>query len=139
MDVLLRGVGLHLADGGGSDPPLGHVDDPLHRQIVQGIVHGLHVGQQILDLFSSVEVYSPNDLVGNIGQQEFFLKQPGLGVSPVEHREIPVMILSGPAPFCRFPRPRTPPPQNRSETVGNSLYPPVPFSVHSRFSFRPLL
>ena len=78
----------HLRDGRSPDPPLRNIDDPCRRHVIDRIVDGLQIGEDILDLFSGVEIHPADKLVRDIQEDTLFLEQTGLGVRAVEHRKI---------------------------------------------------
>ena len=87
-----------------SDSPFGNIDDSLYRQIILRIIQYFQITEQILDLLSGIEIDSADNLIGNIRHQEFFLKQPGLGIGAVQNREITIAAVFRPDFFRNFPR-----------------------------------
>ena len=43
-DALLSGKGRYFSLSGGTNAPLGHVDDPLHGDIILTVVNGTQIG-----------------------------------------------------------------------------------------------
>src|SRR5699024_11411833 len=76
-----------------SDSPFGNIDDSLYRQIILRIIQYFQITEQILDLLSFIEIDSANNLIRNIRHQEFFLKQPELGIGAVQHLKITIAAV----------------------------------------------
>ena len=74
--------------GAVADAPLGHVEDPSQAHVVGRVGHHPQVGQDVADLPALVEARAADDLVGQPGADEHLLQRPGLGVGPVEHRDV---------------------------------------------------
>ena len=88
----------HPVQGRGTDAPLGHVDDPAHRQIVLTVVDGFQISQNVLDLFPGIEVHTTDDLIRHVHVHKPFLKQTGLGIGTVKDRAVMIGIFSFPHP-----------------------------------------
>ena len=86
----------HLADRGGSDPPLRNIDDTLYRQIILPVGNRLQIAENIFDFFSLIEVHAAHQTIGNTVQDTFLLQQTGLGVCPVKHGKVGIF------PACLF-------------------------------------
>ena len=67
VEPLPSGLGrpLQVADRGGPDAPLGHVDDALQGHLVGGVDQHPQVGQHVLDLAPLVEAGAADHLVGH--------------------------------------------------------------------------
>ena len=72
------------------DPALGHVEDPAQADVVGRVGHDPQVGQDVADLAALVEARAAHDLVRQPGPDEHLLQGPGLGIGPVEHRDVTV-------------------------------------------------
>ena len=71
-----------------SDSALRYIDDSFEGDIVLWVYHNLHIGEEILDFSSLIEVHSPHNLVGNVPCNALLLKETGLGVRTVEDCEV---------------------------------------------------
>ena len=69
-------------------PALGHVDDPLERQIVGRLGDQPEVSQRIADLGALVKAKSPDDLVGQPDRDESFFKLARLELRPHQDRAV---------------------------------------------------
>ena len=95
------GPGVEPADRRVAHAPLGLVDDPLDRHLVDRVDDRPQVGDGVLDLPPVVEAGAADHLVGDAGPHELLFQHPALGVGAVEDGDVaPVSV-----PPCR-PRPR---------------------------------
>ena len=95
-DTISIRIILHLSESCRTDTTFWYIDDPFDCYIVFRIINGLHISKQILNFFSRIEVYTAYDLIRNICNQEFFLKQTGLGVGTIQNRTVLIIIDSFP-------------------------------------------
>ena len=86
VDATHRGVA-HAA--------LGHVEHPLHADLVGGVDHRLQVGERVLDLAPVVEPGAADDPVRDAAPGQVLLDDPGLGVGPVEDRDVSPADVAG--------------------------------------------
>ena len=93
----VQGIVGNLCYACGTYSAFRNIYDPGDCQIVIPIVHGFQITQDILDLFSGVEIHSAHDVVRDVVFYEMFLKHSGLGVGTVQHGAIVI--------FCSFPYP----------------------------------
>ena len=68
----------------------GNVEDPPHRHVIGGVGDGPEVGDGVADLPAFVEPHPADHPVGHPDADEHLLERPGLGVGPVEHRDVAV-------------------------------------------------
>ena len=73
-----------------ANAPLRHVDDPAQADIVVRIGDQAQISQNILDLFTIVELDAADDLIRDIRFDQNFLYHPRLGVRPVQNGVIAV-------------------------------------------------
>ena len=77
-----------MVDAGVADPPLRHVQDPLHAHFVDGVHDGTEVRHRVLDFAPVVEAGAADHLVRHPEAHERLLDHAALGVRAVEHRHL---------------------------------------------------
>ena len=75
-------------DGRFTDAALRHVDDALKTHEIVRVLDYTEIGRHVLDLLPVIEVGPADHVVGNGGEDQAVLDQAGLGVGPVEDREV---------------------------------------------------
>ena len=78
----------HFHHGRITDPPSGNIDDPGQGLIIRRIGDTFQISHHIPDLLTGVEVRSPYHLIGNPFPYQLLLDHTGLGIGPVQHRQI---------------------------------------------------
>ena len=91
--------------GAVADAPLGHVEHPLHRHLVDRVDHRLQVGEGVLDLAPVVEAGAADDLVRDADAEQRLLHDPALGVGAVEDGAVapPLALVVEPADLVGDP------------------------------------
>ena len=83
-----RGPGVQPADGRGAHAPLGLVEHPLDRHLVDRVDDGPQVGDRVLDLLAVVEPGAAEHAVGDADPHELLFQDPALGVGAVEDGDV---------------------------------------------------
>ncbi len=73
-----------MANHGGADPSLGHIDNALQAHRVRRVVNERKVGGHILNFLAVKEAVAANDLVGNTAFRQGNFNIPGLGIHSVQ-------------------------------------------------------
>ena len=71
-----------------SDSALRYIDDSFEGDIVLWVHHNLHIGEEILNFSSLIEVHSTHNLIRNVPCNALLLEKTGLGVRTVEDCEV---------------------------------------------------
>ena len=78
-----------------SDLATRNIDNPLQTHRIIRIEDETHIGEDILDFLSLIELHSPIDTIGDILADKRLFDQPRLSIRPVEDSEIGVISLQG--------------------------------------------
>ncbi len=78
-----------------SDAALGHVQDAAQRDVVLRVREDAQVREDVADLLALVEADAADDLVGQADPDEDLLEHTGLGVGPVEDRDVAGLGVAG--------------------------------------------
>ena len=103
-DAIFQSVILNPGQRCGSHPSFGNIDNALHSQVIQAVIHGFQVSQHILYFPAGIEIHTAHQLIRNIGSYHLLLEQAGLGIGSVQNRIIPVRPVLLPHLFGNFPR-----------------------------------
>jgi hypothetical protein len=83
-----RGPGIQPPDGRGAHPPLGLVQHPLDRHLVDRVDDRPQVGDRVLDLLAVVEPGAAEHPVGDADPHELLFQDPALRVGAVEDGDV---------------------------------------------------
>ena len=87
-DAIAGGVRGDGVFGLGADAALGDVEDTAGGDRVVGVGDDLQVGQRVLDFAALVEAGAADDAIRDTLAHEEFFERAGLGVRPVEDRDV---------------------------------------------------
>lgn len=72
------------------------IDDALHAHAISRIEHEAHIGEDILDLLSFIELHSSKDAIGDIFANQRLFYESGLTIGSVEDSESRVISFEPP-------------------------------------------
>ena len=78
-----------------SDLATRNIDNPLQTHRIIRIEDETHIGEDVFDLLSLIELHSSIDSIRDILADEGFLDQSRLAIRPIEDSEIGVISLQG--------------------------------------------
>ena len=81
----------HLSDASGR-----RVDDAAQRLVIARVNYQSHISQQIFYLLALVEGHAAIYLIGNVAVAKCLLQSAGLGIRPIQNRNVTVLSSASP-------------------------------------------